>query len=82
MRRDAEEIGRTLTLELGRPLAAAVAEVRRSADLLDYFAQEGLRLRGEMPLLGEADERVLVVQEPLGVVVRRSRRSTTRSPCC
>jgi succinate-semialdehyde dehydrogenase/glutarate-semialdehyde dehydrogenase len=69
MRRDAEVIGRTLTLELGRPLAGAVPEVRRSADLLDYFAQEGLRLRGEMPLLGDADERVLVVQEPLGVVV-------------
>ncbi|HWV85113.1 MAG TPA: aldehyde dehydrogenase family protein [Capillimicrobium sp.] len=69
MRRDAEAIGRTLTLELGRPLAAAVTEVRRSADLLDYFAQEGLRLRGELPLLGEADERVVVVQEPMGVVV-------------
>jgi len=69
MRRDAEAIGRTLTLELGRPLAAAITEVRRSADLLDYFAQEGLRLRGEMPLLGEADERVVVVQEPMGVVV-------------
>jgi succinate-semialdehyde dehydrogenase/glutarate-semialdehyde dehydrogenase len=69
MRRDAEVIGRTLTLELGRPLPAAISEVRRCADLLDYFAQEGLRLRGEMPLLGEAGERVLVVQEPLGVVV-------------
>jgi succinate-semialdehyde dehydrogenase/glutarate-semialdehyde dehydrogenase len=69
MRRDADDIGRTLTLELGRPLAGAVNEVVRSSQLLDYFAQEGLRLRGEMPLLGESDERVLVTREPLGVVI-------------
>lgn len=69
MRRDADEIGRRLTLELGRPLGGAVNEVVRSAELLDYFAQEGLRLRGEMPLLGESDERVLITREPLGVVI-------------
>jgi succinate-semialdehyde dehydrogenase/glutarate-semialdehyde dehydrogenase len=69
MRRDVESLARTLTLELGRPLEGARSEIVRSSQLLDYFAQEGLRLRGEMPLLGEADERVLVVQEPMGVVV-------------
>jgi succinate-semialdehyde dehydrogenase/glutarate-semialdehyde dehydrogenase len=69
MRRDADALARTLTLELGRPLAGAHSEIVRSSQLLDYFAQEGLRLRGEVPLLGEPDERVLVVQEPLGVVV-------------
>ncbi len=69
MLRDAAEIGRVLTLELGRPLAAAVTEVTRSAALLHYFAEEGLRLGGELPMLGDDDERVLVTREPLGVVV-------------
>jgi succinate-semialdehyde dehydrogenase/glutarate-semialdehyde dehydrogenase len=69
MRRDAPEIARRLTLELGRPLAASLNEVVRSSQLLDYFAEEGLRLRGEMPLLGDENERVLVTQEPLGVVI-------------
>jgi succinate-semialdehyde dehydrogenase/glutarate-semialdehyde dehydrogenase len=69
MRRDAHDIGHLLTLELGRPLAGAVNEVVRSSQLLDYFAQEGVRLRGEMPLLSEPDERVLVTREPLGVVI-------------
>jgi succinate-semialdehyde dehydrogenase/glutarate-semialdehyde dehydrogenase len=65
----ADELAGLITLELGRPLAGARSEIVRSADLLRYFAEEGRRLRGEMPLLGEPDERVLVVQEPLGVVV-------------
>jgi succinate-semialdehyde dehydrogenase/glutarate-semialdehyde dehydrogenase len=69
MRRDADALARTLTLELGRPLAGARSEIVRSSQLLDYYAEEGLRLRGELPLLGEADERVLVVQEPMGVVI-------------
>jgi succinate-semialdehyde dehydrogenase/glutarate-semialdehyde dehydrogenase len=69
MRRDAREIATRLTLELGRPLEASVSEVVRSSQLLDYFAEEGLRLRGEMPLLAEEAERVLVTQEPLGVVI-------------
>jgi succinate-semialdehyde dehydrogenase/glutarate-semialdehyde dehydrogenase len=69
MRRDADDIGHRLTLELGRPLVAAISEVVRSSQLLDYFAQEGLRLRAEMPLLGEPDERVLITREPLGVVI-------------
>src|SRR5665213_135070 len=69
MRDHADELGMLLTQELGRPLKPAREEVERSADLLDYFAEEGLRLFGEMPLLNEAAERVLVTREPLGVVV-------------
>ena len=69
MRRNADELARSLTLELGRPLAGARQEIERSADLLDYYAEEGLRLRGELPLLNEPDERVMVIKEPVGVVV-------------
>jgi succinate-semialdehyde dehydrogenase/glutarate-semialdehyde dehydrogenase len=64
-----EEFARLLTRELGRPLAGSRTEVERTADLLDYFAEEGLRLRGELPMINEATERVLVVKEPVGVVV-------------
>ena len=69
MRTRKDEIARMLTLELGRPLAGARTEVERTAELLDYFAEEGLRLRGDIPLLNLPDERVLVVKEPVGVVV-------------
>src|ERR1035437_6780252 len=69
LRERADEFARLLTLELGRPLVGSKSEIERSADLLDYFAEEGLRLRGEIPMINEENERVLVVKEPVGVVV-------------
>jgi len=41
-RRDADAIGRTLTLDLGRPLAAAVTEATRSAQRADLGARRAL----------------------------------------
>lgn len=69
MRERAPALGRTLTSELGRPLAAAITEIERSADLMDVYAEEGLRIHAEMPLTGVAGEKVIVTREPLGVVI-------------
>lgn len=69
MRERAAEIGKVLTSELGRPLAAAVTEIERSADLLDVYAEEGIRLHSTLIDGAGAGEKVLVVREPLGVVV-------------
>ena len=69
MRERADEFARVLTRELGRPLAGAKREMLRSADLLAYYAEEGLRLRGEMPLMNEPNERVFVTKQPVGVVI-------------
>ena len=69
MRDRARDIGRVLTTELGRPLTAAIAEVERSADLMDVYAEEGLRIHAEMPLTGTSGEKVIVTREPVGVVI-------------
>ncbi len=69
MRERADEFAHMLTRELGRPLAGSKREIIRSADLLDYYAEEGLRLRGELPLMNEPNERVLVTKQPVGVVI-------------
>ncbi|MGZ5875245.1 MAG: aldehyde dehydrogenase family protein [Bradyrhizobium sp.] len=69
MRLRAEELGRLLTSELGRPLPAAVTEIQRSADLLDAYAEEGARIHAEIPLAGVAGEKTLITREPVGVVV-------------
>lgn len=69
MRQRAAEIGRVLTTELGRPLAAAITEIERSADLLDVYAEEGLRLVAEMPITGATGEKIIVTREPVGVVI-------------
>lgn len=68
MRDEADRIGAVLTSELGRPLAAAVAEIRRSSDLLDVYAEEGLRVHAEI-LTAAPGEKILVTREPVGVVV-------------
>lgn len=68
MRDNAERIGRVLTAELGRPVAAAITEIQRSADLLDVYAEEGLRLHSEI-IAASPGEKILVTREPVGVVV-------------
>ena len=52
MRAEAAELGKMLTRELGRPLAGSIGEIQRAADLLDVYAEEGLRLQAEMPFGG------------------------------
>lgn len=68
MRDNADRIGRVLTSELGRPVAAAVTEIQRSADLLDVYAEEGLRLHAEI-ISANPGEKILVTRQPVGVVV-------------
>ena len=69
MRADAERIGAALHRELGRPLPAAIAEITRSADLLDVYAEEGLRLQATMSLAAGPGEKTIVTRDPVGVVV-------------
>ncbi|MFN8459887.1 MAG: NAD-dependent succinate-semialdehyde dehydrogenase [Anaerolineae bacterium] len=69
VRAEAESLARLLTAEVGKPLAGAQREAQVVATLLDFFAEEGLRIRGEIPQLNLPDERVLIVKEPVGVVV-------------
>lgn len=69
MRDNASSVGAVLNQELGRPLAACVAEITRSADLLDVYAEEGLRLTATMSLASGAGEKTIVTRDPLGVVV-------------
>lgn len=47
MREHADRLGDWTVRELGRPVAAARAEIVRSAELLDVFAEEALQIRGE-----------------------------------
>lgn len=69
MRDNAEAIGKTLATELGRPLAACIREINRGADLTDYYAEEGLRLKGEIPMHNIKGEKAMIVRDPIGVVL-------------
>ena len=64
----AEELARILTSEQGKPLKAARNEVKYAADFLIWFAEEAKRVYGRTVPSPRADQRFLVLQQPIGVV--------------
>ena len=68
LRAEAETTAAILTLEQGKPLGDAKAEVLNSADIIDWFAEEGRRDYGRInPARGDGVYEV-VVREPVGPV--------------
>lgn len=65
----AEELGRILTLEQGKPLKEAVSEIRASAEAIQYFAEQAWRLEGDVAPPNKPNRRDFVLKQPLGVVV-------------
>ncbi len=56
-----------LTTEQGKPLAEANAEIAIGAAYVDWFAEEGKRIYGDViPTVGN-DRRLVVVKQPVGV---------------
>lgn len=67
LRRDEAQIARHLTLDMGKPLAEALAEVRSAADYVDWHAEEGRRVYGRIIPARAAGVQQLVTREPVGV---------------
>ena len=67
LRERADPIARTITLELGKPLAESMVEVDRLAGVFEWHAAEGQRVYGRM-VPGAEGINNLVVREPIGVV--------------
>ena len=69
IRERAGEIAPLLTQEQGKPLAEAKGETLAAADLIDWFADEGLRVYGRLvPSRGKPELRQMVVKDPVGPV--------------
>ena len=74
LERDKEEIGTILAKEVAKGIKAAIGEVVRTADLIRYAAEEGLRITGQAMEGGgfEATSKnklAVVRREPVGVVL-------------
>ena len=69
VRERAQAIGTTLTLEQGKPLNDAVKEILDAAGTLEFFAEEIIRIRGEIIPTGAQNAYSLVVKYPVGVCV-------------
>jgi succinate-semialdehyde dehydrogenase / glutarate-semialdehyde dehydrogenase len=63
-----EDLARIMTMEQGKPLAAARNEVQYGADFLLWFAEEAKRVYGQTIPSARPDQRFIVLKQPLGVV--------------
>ena len=57
-----------MTAEQGKPLAEAKGEIAYAASFLEWFAEEGKRLYGDVIPGHQPDKRILVLRQPIGVV--------------
>jgi succinate-semialdehyde dehydrogenase/glutarate-semialdehyde dehydrogenase len=62
-----DDLARIMTAEQGKPLAEAAGEVRYAASFVKWFAGEARRIQGGMIPAPEADRRILMMKEPVGV---------------
>ncbi len=69
MKRSKEELGRTVTREMGKVIAEGLGEVQESIDFIEYMAGEGRRLFGETVPSELRSKFCLTVRQPKGVVV-------------
>ncbi len=63
----ADDLALLMTTEQGKPLAEARGEVVYAASFLEWFAEEGKRVCGDVLASPAADRRLVVVKEPVGV---------------
>jgi succinate-semialdehyde dehydrogenase/glutarate-semialdehyde dehydrogenase len=67
MRRDQDRLAALMTAEQGKPLKEAAGEIAYAASFLEWSAEEGKRLGGEIIPASTPDKRILVLRQPVGV---------------
>lgn len=65
---NAEDLALLMTLEQGKPLSESRGEVRYGASFIEWFAEEGRRVYGDVIPPHAPNLKVLVFKEPVGVV--------------
>ncbi len=63
-----EDLAVLMTSEQGKPLAEARGEVAYGASFIEWFAEEGKRIYGDVIPAHGADKRIIVLKEAIGVV--------------
>ena len=64
---NADDLAVIMTSEQGKPLAEARGEITYAASFLEWFAEEGKRVYGEIIPTFRADARLMVLRQPVGV---------------
>ena len=63
-----EDLARLMTIEQGKPLAESRGEVAYAASFLEWFGEEAKRVYGDTIPAHQADKRLVVIKQPIGVV--------------
>ena len=63
----ADDLALLMTTEQGKPLAEARGEVVYGASFIEWFAEEGKRIDGDIIPTYAPDRRILVMKQPIGV---------------
>jgi succinate-semialdehyde dehydrogenase/glutarate-semialdehyde dehydrogenase len=62
-----EDLARLMTIEQGKPLAESKGEVAYAAAFLEWFGEEAKRVYGDTIPGHQADKRIVVLKQPIGV---------------
>jgi len=63
-----DDLATLMTAEQGKPLAESRGEIAYAASFIEWFAEEGKRLYGDVIPGHQSDKRILVLRQPVGVV--------------
>jgi succinate-semialdehyde dehydrogenase/glutarate-semialdehyde dehydrogenase len=61
-----DDLATLMTVEMGKPLAEARGEVTYGAEFFRWFAEEAVRIGGDMRLSGDGKTRIFVSRQPVG----------------
>ena len=64
-----EDLAQLMTAEQGKPLPESRGEIAYAASFIEWFAEEGKRVYGDTIPQHQADKRIVVLKEPIGVCV-------------
>src|SRR5216117_664613 len=67
MMENQDDLARLMTLEQGKPLTESRGEVAYAASFLEWFGEEAKRVYGDTIPGHQADKRIVVIKQPIGV---------------
>jgi succinate-semialdehyde dehydrogenase/glutarate-semialdehyde dehydrogenase len=67
MMKHQEDLAQIMTIEQGKPLVESRSEIAYAASFLEWFAEEGKRVYGDIIPGHQPNKRVLVLKQPIGV---------------
>lgn len=65
---NADDLATILTMEMGKPWTEARGEILYGASYVEWFAEEAKRVYGDTIPGHQADKRIMVIKQPVGVV--------------